>query len=340
MHRLLVLMVVAVGLLAPAAAAAAQTEDGETGLGIRLAEAPSDRADDPRAQRYIIDHVPPGDRIERRVELSNDTLMPLTVAVYGGDAVITDGKFTPAPEEAPVELRVWTAVDRPSVELQPGEQQQVAVTIAVPDDATPGERYGAIWAEIADEDGPITLVNRVGVRIYLSVGEGGEPASDFEIESLTASRTDDGAPVVQALVRNTGGRALDMIGELSLSDGPGALSAGPFPAELGSTLGIGDSEPVEVPLSPELPDGPWKATITLRSGTLERSAEATITFPDRAGASASAVSASSTTDSGDDLLALTIAGSLALVVLASLLWYLLERRRRRRRRDEEAAAAA
>jgi hypothetical protein len=122
-------------------------------------------------------------------------------------------------------------------------------------------------------------VNRVGIRLYLSVGPGGAPAADFAIESLTAMRGPDGAPMVVATVHNTGGRALDMSGTLRLVSGPGGLSAGPFPATLGVTLAIGDTEPVTIALDPRLPAGPWDARIVLHSGLLVRSARATITVP-------------------------------------------------------------
>ena len=157
------------------------------------------------------------------------------------------------------------------------------VTITVPRDAAPGEQYGVVWAEARSAPiagGGVTQVSRVGIRLYLSVGPGGPPAADFTIDSLTAKRSPDGRPTVLASVHNTGGRALDMNGTLRLSAGPGGLSAGPFPATLGTTLAIGDTEPVTIALDKRLPAGPWDARITLRSGLLERSARATITFPD------------------------------------------------------------
>ena len=64
-----------------------------------------------------------------------------------------------------------------------------------------------------------------------------------------------------------------------LSDGPGGLSAGPFDANLGTTLATGATGPVTVHLDERLPAGPWTARITLRSGLVERSAHATVTFP-------------------------------------------------------------
>ena len=85
--------------------------------------------------------------------------------------------------------------------------------------------------------------------------------------------------MVVASVHNSGGRALDMSGTLQLSSGPGGLSAGPFAANLGTTLAIGATEPITIMLDKQVPDGPWHALVTLRSGLLERSARATISFP-------------------------------------------------------------
>lgn len=84
--------------------------------------------------------------------------------------------------------------------------------------------------------------------------------------------------MVLATVHNTGGRALDMSGALQLLAGPGGLSAGPFPVTLGTTLAIGDTEPVTIALDKRLSAGPWDARITLRSGLFGRSSQATVTF--------------------------------------------------------------
>ena len=49
--------------------------------------------------------------------------------------------------------------------------------------------------------------------------------ADFAIGAVTASRGQGGNPQLSAQVANTGGRALDITGELRLT---GGLSAGPF----------------------------------------------------------------------------------------------------------------
>lgn len=71
----------------------------------------------------------------------------------------------------------------------------VKVTMRVPRNAVGGERYGAAWAQVASKGkGTIKTVHRVGVCVYLSVGPGGEPPSDFTIDKITPGRTDKGLP--------------------------------------------------------------------------------------------------------------------------------------------------
>ena len=72
-------------------------------------------------------------------------------------------------------------------------------------------------------------MNRVGIRMYVSVGPGGAQASNFTIGTLTAERSASGDPLIVAKVYNGGRRTLSIRGDLTLSMGPGGLRAGPFP---------------------------------------------------------------------------------------------------------------
>ena len=210
-----------------------------------------------------------------------------------------------------------------------GEVSTVVVTITVPIDAAPGERFGAVWAEAGSASAlgtGVVVINRVGIRMYISVGPGGPPAADFAVTSLRASRTADGAPEVAATVVNTGGRALDIGGSLTLSDGPGGLSAGPFDVTLGVTLAIGSTEEVRVALDPQVPRGPWTASITLRSGLTERSAVAVIEFPTTGSADPVAVE-----DASHRGLAISIAIGTAVVMALMLLALFVFKRRERPR---------
>jgi len=68
-------------------------------------------------------------------------------------------------------------------------------------------------------------------------------------------------------------------GNLTLSNGPGGVRAGPFPVKLVVPLTPGASRSVTVRLDKRLPLGPWRAEMRLRGRLLQRVAVATITFP-------------------------------------------------------------
>ncbi len=331
---MLAVLALIAGVCAPAtsasgALAADRSEPRLTGLGVRLVDIPTATADDPRTRTYITDHLQPGTVIERRVQVLNDGADAVEVSMYAAAADIDDGDFVGAAGGTQNALSRWTSTSAESLTLEPGEQQLVNVTIKVPPKAPSGEAYAVVWAETTTppaEDGGVTQVSRVGIRIYLSVGPGGVPASDFRIESMTAARDASGAPEVQASVRNTGGRALDLSGQLMLTKGPGGLSAGPFEITLGTTLGVDQTEPIAVSLNENLPDGPWLATITAKSGLVEQTAEARLTFPTDPGVAAPVTAEQ---PAGVPWLPIGLAVAAGLLLLAGVIWWFLLRRRRR-----------
>ncbi|MGI8330319.1 peptidase [Actinomadura scrupuli] len=314
--RPIVLALLVAGVLAPAADATggpalAADRSPRNGIQIRLVDAPVKARADSRAWRYIIDHLAPGSVIHRRVEVSNTTGSPRHLSLYPAAGEIRGGKFQFAPGRTPDELSTWTAMSHRELTLGPHARSMVMTTITVPDDAAPGERYAVIWAETAapaPRGGGVAEVNRVGVRVYLSVGRGNPPPSDFTIDSITPQRSPGGQQIVEAQVHNTGGRALDLAGDMRLTHGPGSLRAGPFKVQSGTTLLPGDSRPVTVVLGEQVPNGPWRARLRLESGLTRRTAEATITFPITMG-TADAVKAETGTN---------YYGLAALVIVAAL----------------------
>jgi len=270
------------GVFASLAGAVDTPSPATGGIGLRLTDVPAAELSNPRDRIYIVEHVHAGTVIDRRIEVSNTTSSAWHVVLYPAAATIANGSFIGAAGDDQNALSTWTSVSPDAADVPSDSSVMATVRIAVPIGTTSGERYGAVWAQVSSgptAGGGITQVSRVGIRIYLSVGSGGAPASDFTIESLTAERSSTGEPLVLASVHNTGALALDMSGTLQLSAGPGGLRAGPFPASLGTTLAIGDTEPVTIALNSQIPAGPWDARITLESGLLQRSAQATITFP-------------------------------------------------------------
>jgi hypothetical protein len=331
-HILAVLALATLGL-APAIPAAALTANApvershadDEGIGIRLVDIPAATQKDPRARSYIVDNLPPGTTINRRVEVHNHTSASQEVRVYPGAARIEGGAFVPESGATGNDLVSWTSVDEPTLHLGPDESAMVMVTVNVPADAPEGEQYAAVWAEVRSTPDPKTKIvsaTRVGVRMYISVGPGNGPAADFSISGVTAGRNDKGEAEVRAAVSNTGGRALDVSGTLSLTEGPSGLSAGPFPTERVLTLAPGSHGEVLITLGAELPNGPWQAALHLKSGLVEHEATARLTFP------AAGASVAVETERGVPIW-LLVAGGIVGAALVALVVIVVARRRGR-----------
>ncbi|MGW7329174.1 peptidase [Streptomyces sp. NPDC054840] len=277
----------------PSAAADPSSDTGY--IGFRLLEAPVARRNDPRALKYIVDHLKPGTVIERRFEVANKTDSGREVQLYPAAAGITDNRFVFADGRTPNELTQWTSVRPAVLRLKPWEKAEATVTIKVPDTATPGERYAVVWAENGappDATHNVGSVIRVGTRAYLDISDSGEYA-DFRITKIVAHRDKKGLPSIVAHVHNTGKRALDLRGKLSLSDGPAGLDAGAHPVTEGITLPPGGRGTVTVGgLDKRLPDGPWAAHLYLESGMVQHNLSARLTFPKPGGTSIAAILAS------------------------------------------------
>jgi hypothetical protein len=295
-------------------------------IGIRLMEAPVAERNNPRAYRYIIDHVRPGARIVRRIEVANQSARPHRVDLSAGAATVERGRFIFDGGTQHNELTSWTSFDEQSLLMKPRERRPVTVTIRVPTMATGGEHYGVIWAAVTARPahGGITAVNRVGVRMYLDVGPGGAPRSDFAIGTFTAARSADGVPSLAIQIRNTGGRAIDVGGTLELTGGPAGLRAGPVTTDATTTLRPGQSGTVVFTLPMTVPNGPWQAKVSLASGASHHTSRVEITFPDPAGASRTARQRGAHH-------VVVVAGAIGILLAAGLLIFI---RRRRRSKSE------
>ena len=332
--RLPVLAVVIALVMGLSLAALAQEPEG---FGIRLLEVPADRADDPRANSYVIDHVSPATTIERAFEVINGDNLPASVQMYAAEARLEGDAFVPASGRQQNDLASWITVDPAEIDMQPFGRVQASLRIDVPPDAPEGEHYAVVLAERAAPDevpaGEVGVAARVGIRVYLSVGPGGEPPTDFQITEFTALTREDGVRVVRSEVTNTGGRALDFAGELDLSDGPGGLNAGPYEVTPGTTLAPGGVVEMDVVLDSEIPGGPWQATLLLTSGRLERRATAELLFPDEPGTAADPQPVIGVQDEGGPLWVLLLIAAALLVALVIFVWM---RRRGERPKDTDA----
>ncbi len=325
---------------APAAGAGEAGDPGSVGIG--LLEAPSSRADDPRALVYVIDHLQPGDVIERRIEVNNTTVSPIDVDLYPAAATIGDGGWTPLAGRTPNDLTGWTTVSPAGATVAAGGIAVGIIRIEVPGDAVAGEHYGVVWAELPVRSGEsVDVVHRVGIRMYVSVGDGAEPASDFVIRAVHASSHPDGSRTLDVDVDNVGGRAIDITGEVTLADGPGGTTAGPFRSPTGPTIAPGGSGTLSLAIPADLPDGTWNAQLTLRSGVLERRVSADVSWSDPDASGDVIDDGDRARAAGDDLAAAapdvasgdpgTVAAGLLALVLILIVGTAMTRVHRRRR---------
>jgi hypothetical protein len=278
---------VAAAGLVPATVAFAGTAPasapGAERFGVRLVDVPVTEAHNPRGLRYIIDYLPPGSVIHRRILVISLERRRVRFSVYPDAARITRGLFIGDAGAVRSELTSWITVQHPVLTLGPYASAMDMVTIRVPKIATRGEHYGVIWvqqsARVRAATGlGINEVARVGVRIYLAVGPGGAPPTTFAITSLAGHRAAGGRPLLVAHVHNTGGRAVDLSGVARLSDGPGGTAAGPYREQQVLTLAPGQAGNVTFAPPRRLPSGPWHAKVTLVSGFTTRTVQAVVQF--------------------------------------------------------------
>ncbi|MDG4808906.1 hypothetical protein O7634_19340 [Micromonospora sp. WMMD1120] len=297
-----------------------QPTDGAA-ISIRMLDIPASRVQDPRAQVYIVDHLKPGTTINRRVEVRNTSGETQKVEFYSGAASVENNSFTVPEGRTGNELSGWIRLKTATMELDPGERRPVEVEIAVPRKASKGERYAAIWAQVTsakERTGNVTQIHRVGIRVYLDIGPGGEPPTDFRIDGLAAEPGPGEFPVVTATVTNTGERALDMTGTLTLSKA--AVRAGPFKVTNGVTILPGQNGQVRIEVNQALPAGTWEVHAKLASGTVERTATGKIVLP-----VAAPMAVGKPTGPGWLVYAVGAVAVLVLLTLAG--WYLVRRQR-------------
>ncbi|QJW35279.1 DUF916 domain-containing protein [Cellulosimicrobium protaetiae] len=116
--------------------------------------------------------LPPGGSLTDSILVSNHGDAPLTLGVYAADGYLTDDgtlDLLPAGEESTA-LGSWIALDGAEVEIAPQEQAEVPFTLAVPDDATPGDyAAGVVSSLVVVADDGVTTDRRLGSRVHLRV---------------------------------------------------------------------------------------------------------------------------------------------------------------------------
>ncbi|WP_327010361.1 DUF916 domain-containing protein [Dactylosporangium sp. NBC_01737] len=189
--------------------------------------------------------VRPGTQIQDRVAVWNLGTKAVNFTVYSTDAFTSsDGAFSLLTAAQPAkDLGTWTDLTPKTYTVQPQTRADVAFTINVPVNATPGDHAGGIVASVVgtknDAGGgqQVDIDRRVASRIYLRVD--GPVTPGLAVESLQVDYANPANPfqgadmTVTYRVRNTG--------NIRVSGTAAVRARGPLGLNLGET---GD---IEVP---------------------------------------------------------------------------------------------
>ncbi|MEV8205213.1 DUF916 domain-containing protein, partial [Streptomyces sp. NPDC079189] len=130
--------------------------------------------------------VNPGGNAEDAMVVANHSKSPLELAVYAADGFTTGtGQLDLlTKDKKSVGIGAWVHADRDGVVIKPGKSAKIPFTIAVPDNATPGDYVGGILTSLrqSDEAEGINVDRRLGIRVKLRVS--GELKPKLAIEDL------------------------------------------------------------------------------------------------------------------------------------------------------------
>ena len=168
---------------------------------------------------FIYTNVTPGSRFKSWVGLTNYSTFPVTFAVYAADGVNTpSGGFDVLNQgKKSVGVGAWTTLAKTEVTVPAGTEDNIPFVITVPANATPGDHFGGIVAQVstsaAGKNGSKFLLNRrVGTRIYMRVAGKLHPVLSVKNVGIayhgTINPVGSGTATISYTVANTGNVAL------------------------------------------------------------------------------------------------------------------------------------
>ncbi len=129
--------------------------------------------------------VKPGESLESKIKLFNETGQTLTVYASTDNFTAGDDEGTPKFLNTPGEdLASWMTISTDAITLDPGERADVPFTVNVPTNADPGGHYAAVFFsdQPVESGGAVAVGSKVGALLILRVDgvvrEAGE-LSDF-----------------------------------------------------------------------------------------------------------------------------------------------------------------
>ncbi|MBU4214533.1 MAG: hypothetical protein KJ792_07750 [Actinobacteria bacterium] len=196
-------------LVALAPGTAASADDGSVAWSVTPAGA--DGAADARSRLEF--QLDPGGTATDHVLIDNASTTDETFRVYGADAINTSsgGYDLLTADKTSTDAGSWVSIDQPQVTVPALKSAVVAVTVAVPTGATPGDHSaGVVVSRVVPQTTSDGVVMDTRVAVRLSVRVAGELAPALAVSGLKVDYTPSLVPFgpseadVSYTVRNTG----------------------------------------------------------------------------------------------------------------------------------------
>ncbi len=191
--------------------------------------------------------IDPGKSFSSAVRVTNmgSSAEVYAVLVQDIEAIDDEGHPIFAKEHEPTgfELGSWVTVSRSELAVSPGQTADVPFTVAIPENASPGGHFGAIFLSTKG-DKPDTVGASVGYQVgtILSFQVSGDVIEEARIRQFTSDKTIYGEPkaVFHVKVENLGNTLVRPRGLLEIVDMFGKKAA---------TLNLNDKEAAILPHS-------------------------------------------------------------------------------------------
>lgn len=189
-HRALAGVALALALASGLALAASSAASAEEGIDAIAAGPATATGPDPTRSRFSY-QLDPGQQVTDEFLVSNPGTTPQAITIFATDAFTDDdGKYSLLDTDEPAQdvgrwVQFGGGQTSLSLILQPGEQQILPFTMAVPADARPGDHAGGLVVSAVTPGAEVSVDRRVATRLYARVK--GELQTALTITSITAS---------------------------------------------------------------------------------------------------------------------------------------------------------
>jgi hypothetical protein len=175
---------------------------------------------------FSYDKVKAGTVVHDYVAVTNYSAMPVTFKVYATDAFNNaSGQLDMLPAaQKPKDVGAWVSVNKNTLNLQPKESINEALTLTVPASATPGDHAGGIIVSVTvegkDKSGGLVKVDR-RLAVPLNLRVDGALQAGIKIESVSSAYHGSANPVqgggvdVNYTIHNTGNIRLNLTQDIS-----------------------------------------------------------------------------------------------------------------------------